>query len=537
MQASPAAAPGPRIIGRYALYGEIASGGMATVHFGRLVGAVGFSRTVAIKRLHPQFAKDPDFVHMFLDEARLAARIQHPNVVNTIDVVPLDDEVFLVMEYVHGEALSKLIRSIRRRGELVPPRIAIAIIAGTLHGLHAAHEAKSERGLPLNIVHRDVSPQNILVGVDGVPRVLDFGVAKAAARATSTRDGQMKGKVAYMAPEQLRGKGVDRRTDVFAAGIVLWETLTGRRLFDGDDPGEVLTKLLEAEIHPPSSLEASVPQELDSIVMRALSRDINQRWNSAREMAIALEYAGPIALAREVGEWVERVGGETIGRRTSVIADMEQSSASGLRPNEPSSAAAPLGPSSLPFAATAAYSAHAATGWQPGEPTTSPSQVSHVTGISHPSNVGPASLATGMSGAGVEPKRTGFVAALIGVAAALAIALIVFVVVLAGRARHRDAESSVEAVAPTAPTAARTEAPEVTLTPDAPPTVSVPAPTSAEALPPEEAPKPAPTTTRRVPHPGPVKHPPKNPAAPESNCDPPYTIDKGGVRRVKPGCM
>src|SRR5882724_9342980 len=144
----------PRVIGRYALFGEIASGGMATVHFGRLVGPVGFSRTVAIKRLHPQYAKDPEFVAMFLDEARLASRIQHPNVVTTLDVVNMPSEVFLVMEYLQGESLSRLIRNARKAGEQVPPGHASAIIAGMLHGLHAAHEAKSERREALNIVHR-----------------------------------------------------------------------------------------------------------------------------------------------------------------------------------------------------------------------------------------------------------------------------------------------------------------------------------------------------------------------------------------------
>src|SRR5215471_9492239 len=164
----------PRVIGRYALFGEIAAGGMATVHFGRLVGPVGFSRTVAIKRLHAQYAKDPDFVAMFLDEARLASRVQHPN------VVTMPSEVFLVMEYLQGESLSRLIRDARKAGELVPPGHAASIVAGMLHGLHAAHEAKSERREALNIVHRDVSPQNVLVGTDGAARVLDFGVAKAA---------------------------------------------------------------------------------------------------------------------------------------------------------------------------------------------------------------------------------------------------------------------------------------------------------------------------------------------------------------------
>ena len=157
-----------RVVGRYALYGEIAAGGMATVHFGRLLGPVGFSRTVAIKRLHPQFAKDPEFVSMFLDEARLAARIRHPNVVPTLDVVATQGELFLVMDYVQGESLSKLIRIAREQGGCIPGRITAGILVGALHGLHAAHEAKNERGEPLGIVHRDISPQNVLVGSDGV---------------------------------------------------------------------------------------------------------------------------------------------------------------------------------------------------------------------------------------------------------------------------------------------------------------------------------------------------------------------------------
>ena len=160
-------------LGRYALYGEIASGGMATVHLARLIGPVGFSRTVAIKRLHPHLAKDPEFVAMFLEEARLAARVRHPNVVSTLDVVSDDGELFLVMEYVAGESLSRLVRKARERGERVPPRYAVGIMSGALEGLHSAHDAKSEKGQPLGLVHRDVSPQNVHVGTDGVPRLLD----------------------------------------------------------------------------------------------------------------------------------------------------------------------------------------------------------------------------------------------------------------------------------------------------------------------------------------------------------------------------
>ena len=216
--------------GRYVLFDEIAAGGMATVHFGRQSGAAGFSRTVAIKRLHPNLAKDPEFVAMFLDEARLVARIRHPNVVPTIDVVATEGEVFVVMEYVHGESLARLRTAMAQAGRVADPRIVASVISGVLHGLHAAHEAKSEVGQPLNIVHRDVSPQNILVGIEGISRVLDFGVAKAIGRVQSTREGQIKGKLAYMAPEQLQGGHVTRRADIYAVAAVTWEAFTGQRL-------------------------------------------------------------------------------------------------------------------------------------------------------------------------------------------------------------------------------------------------------------------------------------------------------------------
>jgi serine/threonine protein kinase len=315
------------VIGRYALYGKLAAGGMATVHFGRLLGPAGFSRTVAIKRLHPQFAKDPEFVAMFLDEARLAARIQHPNVVATVDVVAMAEELFLVMDYVRGESFSRLLRSSRKKGIEIPLGIITNVAAGMLHGLHAAHEAKDEQGRPLSVVHRDVSPQNVLVGVDGVARVLDFGVAKAAARIQVTRDGQMKGKLSYMAPEQLQGRGVDRRTDVFAAAIVTWEALTGRRLFDAEEPQEVLRMIVSEDIPPPRAVVPSIPRTIDAIVMKGLARDVLARYQTAREFAIALEEATQLASPREVGEWVEQVAGETLLRRERAVAEIEAISA------------------------------------------------------------------------------------------------------------------------------------------------------------------------------------------------------------------
>jgi len=320
----------PQIIGRYVLYGAIASGGMATVHFGRLVGPAGFARPVAIKRLHAQFARDPEFVKMFLDEARLAARVSHPNVVQTLDLVEATDEVFLVMDYVRGLALASLVRTLRAAGTRIPPAIAIGILVGVLEGLHAAHEAKNDMGERLDLVHRDVSPQNILVGTDGVARLLDFGVAKAAGRAQSTRDGQVKGKVAYMAPEQVQGQPLTRRTDIFAASVVLWEILTGRRLFFGDSDADSLRRVLNEEVPLPSSVVPELPPELDRVVMRGLERDAAKRYATAHDMALDLGACLTPAPAAAIGEWVERTAATELGERASRIAAIERTAAESL---------------------------------------------------------------------------------------------------------------------------------------------------------------------------------------------------------------
>lgn len=238
----------PLEVGRYVLYDEIASGGMAKVHLGRASGALGFAKIVAVKRILPHLLSEQEFVDMFVDETRLAARIQHPNVVSTLDAVVTDREVFLVMEFVLGESVSRLLRSARKAKTPVPPAIAVAIVAGVLRGLHAAHEAKNDFGESLGVVHRDMSPQNVLVGADGVPRVIDFGVAKARGRLQTTRDGRIKGKMSYMSPEQLTGHEPDRRTDVYATGVLLWEMLAGRRLHKGDNDAIVYSNVLHSTV-------------------------------------------------------------------------------------------------------------------------------------------------------------------------------------------------------------------------------------------------------------------------------------------------
>jgi serine/threonine-protein kinase len=319
-------------LGRYALFGEIASGGMATVHVARLLGSVGFARTVAIKRLHPHLSTDPDFVAMFLEEARLAARVRHPNVVATLDVVDDAHELFLVMEYVAGESLSRLVRKTRDAGKRIPPRIVVAILCAALEGLHAAHEATSERGSPLGIVHRDVSPQNIHVGLDGVARVLDFGIAKATNRVQETRTDQIKGKVAYMSPEQLAKGQIDRRADVYSASVVLWEALTGARLFKADDVPSLLYAIMNEEVQPPSSIAPDLPLGLDEIVMKGLDREASNRWSSAREMAVALEKVLAPAPARDIGEWVREAAGDMLESRMELVHRIESETSTSIPP-------------------------------------------------------------------------------------------------------------------------------------------------------------------------------------------------------------
>ncbi|HEX3773791.1 MAG TPA: serine/threonine-protein kinase [Polyangiaceae bacterium] len=312
----------PTQLGRYALFDQIAQGGMATVHLGRLIGPIGFSKIVAIKQMHESAARNPDFVAMFLDEARLSGRVQHPNVVATFDVIASGGEAFLVMEYVHGESLSALLRATRLRAERLAPAFAVHILCDVLAGLHAAHEATDEHAEPLNLIHRDVSPQNIMVGVDGVARVLDFGIAKAAGRLQETQTGQLKGKLGYMAPEQLLGRPLDRRVDIFAAGICLWESISGRKMFDADNSGQLMYQVLETDI-PPLSAIADVSPALSRAVERAISRDPNERFATARDFARELEQSTELVSPRQIGDWVTSLSGEALSRRFERLRAIE----------------------------------------------------------------------------------------------------------------------------------------------------------------------------------------------------------------------
>ena len=306
-------------VGRYVISGRIASGGMAAVHLGRLSGPVGFSRTVAIKRLHPAFAKDPEFVAMFLDEARLVARVRHPNVVPVLDVVAESGELFLVMEYIEGDNLSRL-----TKGQPATPHDVVSgVLINVLNGLHAAHEARAIGGEALDIVHRDVSPQNVLVDIDGIARVTDFGIAKASARLSNTQSGELKGKFRYMAYEQMTGGPATRRTDVYAAGAVLWELLTGRPLIKASGLLEARRLVISLEPAPPSHLGAEVSPAVDEVVLRALNRKPEERFETAADMAAALEGAMQPAMPSTIAAWVRERARGALESRSRVLEELE----------------------------------------------------------------------------------------------------------------------------------------------------------------------------------------------------------------------
>lgn len=291
---------------RYELLGELATGGMATVYLGRMRRPMGFARLVAIKCMHPQYAKDPSFASMFLDEARLTARLRHPNIVPTLDIVADGGHLLIVMEYVEGESLAGLFRLVRNAEARIPVAIACAIIHDLLLGLHEAHEARDDDGSPLAIIHRDVSPQNVIVGLDGLARVLDFGVARARSRVHQSNEGEIKGKIPYMPPEQLFGESIDRRVDVYAAGVLLWEALVGQRLFDGSHEESLVRRIDAGEIAAPSTRVSGVSPELDALVLRALRKGPEDRFPTALAMAEVLSSIAALPPRTEISAWMKR---------------------------------------------------------------------------------------------------------------------------------------------------------------------------------------------------------------------------------------
>jgi eukaryotic-like serine/threonine-protein kinase len=305
--------------GRYVLYEALGAGGNASVHLGV---ARGETVPLAIKRLHDREAGQANAVNRLLDEVRLSRHIVHPNVVRVVDFVSDGEVMLAVMDYVHAEPLSRLLADVRQARALVPRAIAAAVVRDVLRGLQAAHEATDSKGALLNIVHRDVTPENVLVGADGTARITDFGVAKASGRLQATRDGGVRGKMAYLAPEQIGGE-VTPRTDIYAAGLVLWEILVGERALHGSNEAEMLARALSPAIPAPSTRAIEIPPDLDAVVLRALAPDPEHRFHTAAHFATELERGSTrIASPEEVAAWVRAIGGERLANREATISAM-----------------------------------------------------------------------------------------------------------------------------------------------------------------------------------------------------------------------
>ena len=335
-QGGPASGSGPRakdaekpppttfFLGRYRVVDEIGVGGMASVHLARMDGPGGFQKWVAIKRIHPHLVEDDQFVDMFLDEARIAAGINHANVAQVFDLGKDDNTYWIAMEYLHGEPLREVMRRAEDRGQRIGPELAARICADAAEGLHAAHELRGKNGQLLGLVHRDVTPHNLFLTYDGYTKVVDFGIAKVADRLSSTRAGTLKGKLAYMSPEQVRGAEVDRTTDIFALGVVLWEITTNQRLFRMDTDLDTLEKVQACVVPPPSTIVPGYPPELEACVMKALSKRKQDRYTNAREFSRALQTflvrSGQFVGPEEVATFVRTVFADRIQKREAHLA-------------------------------------------------------------------------------------------------------------------------------------------------------------------------------------------------------------------------
>lgn len=311
----------PRSFGRYRVVGKIASGGMAVVYLCRIGKKSGFQRLFAVKVMHSHLSEEAEFVTMLMDEARIAAQLHHANVVSTVDLGVEDGRYFVVLEYVDGFSFGDLLKRATTREVSVILRIVI----DGLKGLHAAHSATDAEGQLLGLVHRDVSPDNILVGTDGVGRITDFGIATAQARITKTNPGMLKGKAGFMAPEQMMGKDVDARADIFSTGVMLWNALTGEKLYSGTLANNVYKVLTETPT-PPSQVGEKPPAALDEVVLKALASAPENRFSTAAEMAQAVEDAARagdvhVASAEEVGDWVKRLFAHELDQRRKQLRD------------------------------------------------------------------------------------------------------------------------------------------------------------------------------------------------------------------------
>jgi serine/threonine protein kinase len=273
--------PAGTVLGKYEVLRKLAVGGMAEIYVARTRGAAGFEKLVVLKRILPNVAQDPAFVQMFLEEARLAATLSHPNIADVYDVGEVDGTYFFTMEFIHGEDARTIRFATKKQGERAPLSIALAIVHGTAAALDYAHEK--------GVVHRDISSSNILVSYDGAVKLVDFGIARATSSDHKTRTGTLKGKIPYMSPEQCRGHQVDRRSDLFSLGTVLYELTVGRRPFRGDTDFAMMEQIVHHDARPPTEIDPEYPRQLEAIVRKLLARDVNARYQNAEHLLHDLE--------------------------------------------------------------------------------------------------------------------------------------------------------------------------------------------------------------------------------------------------------
>ena len=276
-------------LGQYRLIARVATGGMAELFLARREGVAGFRKTVAIKRLLPHLSRDPDVVRMFLNEAHIASRLEHPNIVQVFDLGQVGADYYMAMEFLHGRTLSEVQEQSAKRGELVPIGLMARVVADACAGLHYAHEAKDGDGLPLEVVHRDFNPSNVFVTYDGRVKVLDFGIAKIQSLSHQSEPGILRGKYYYMSPEMVGGRAIDRRADLFAAGVMLYELATGRRPFEGEDVNQLLKAIATGDVQPPHEIDPSIPPALDALCLGLLSKNPDDRPGSAAAVRASLE--------------------------------------------------------------------------------------------------------------------------------------------------------------------------------------------------------------------------------------------------------
>ena len=286
---APSEAKKPIRFGKYTLIDRIAVGGMAEIFLARQAGLEGFEKTIVIKRIRPHLSKQSNFVKMFLNEAKLAAQLNHPNIVQIYDLGKIGESYFIAMEYIFGRDMRRIIPKADALGIPFPMVYALKIASSVCEGLYYAHARTDMYGNALNIVHRDVTPENIFVSFDGTVKVLDFGIAKAANQIEQTRAGEIKGKLSYMSPEQCMGKPLDNRSDIFSLGVVLYEWLTGFKLFTGDSEVAILKSITEGKIYAPSYFKADIPEGVEAILMKALEKDREKRYQTAWEMQYDLD--------------------------------------------------------------------------------------------------------------------------------------------------------------------------------------------------------------------------------------------------------